>query len=222
MSEQHLDVSQLNPANLNPALFYELVSKRTFLVHHISPPSSISTPFYCVTKHESVLRKNPDLKLHRGSDKSGQVLGVVKIGARFDTIGVGDPDAVLEEGNRVGRIVWERLQRTKKWTYKSYEFEYERGVGRGERQTYTWRRTKNHFGFLRELELRVGGPEQREGEVLAVFVGTDTRNIKRGRYFIKRSRDGDGEEGMAEAKRWELMVLLTSLAIIESAARRSR
>src|SRR5277367_1163833 len=89
-----------NPANPNPALFYELLSTCTYRTHHILQPSSPLIPLYCVEKNESPFGNKPSVKLHQGNDKSGITLGVVKLGLREHTIGLGDPDAVLEEGNK--------------------------------------------------------------------------------------------------------------------------
>lgn len=132
--------------------------------------------------------------------------------AKFHTIGIGNPDAIMEDDRDENeRMVWERLQRMKKWSYRWYEFEFGG-------QVYTWRRTADRWlRSLRDMELRVGKKE--DGELVAAWRGTSRMNVKRGSFFIKR-RD-EGVEGV-EGDRFETMTLLTGLAIIEGFMRRAR
>ena len=108
-----------------------------------------------------------------------------------------------------------------KWSHKTYEFEFESG---GERTTYRWQWANRGFlGVPLDLELRVRSSESGEGEILALYKRADWKHFKRGTFFIKRRWDRVGEDEMAggqEEKRWELMVLLTALAILEAAVRR--
>jgi hypothetical protein len=218
MSEEEPEELSSNPANPDPELFYELVSSRTFKIHHISRPYSASTPLYCVQKHESLSSKKPDVMIHRGNSKEGDVLGVLKLGLREHAFGIGDPEALLEEGNVDERVIWERLRRSNKWNHKVYEFEYGSGAGEGGRTKYTWQWTnRGVLGIARDLELRVGSPGE-EGEVVALYKKTDWRFIKRGNFFIKKRFSVDGEE---RQKKWELVVLLTAVGLLEGAVRRS-
>ena len=221
MSHQEPDILPDNLANPDPKLFYELISTATLSTHHISQRNSPSIPLYCVKKHASFSKK-PDVALHRGNSNDGAVLGVVRLGLREYAIGIGDPNALLEEGNVDERVVWERLLRSNKWNHKVYEFEYEDGAGGGTRTKFTWRWTNPWILRVpRDLELRVGSPGDVEGELVARFRKTDWRSIKRGSFFIKRRYRGDDEEqGEDQRKKWELVVLLTSLGIIEGLARR--
>jgi hypothetical protein len=219
MSEPAPDVPPVNPANPDPELFYELLSIRTWALHHIAKPDSLSTPLYCVEKHETLSKKKPDIIIHSGGSKSGPVLGVVRLGLREYAIGLGDPDALLEEGDRNERVVWECLRRSNKWNHKAYEFEWDHGVGGGERTNYKWQWTSRGFlGVHSDLELRVSSPDSREGDIVVLYKRANWRHPKRGSFFIKRGF-GNGEK---EAKKWELMVLLTALGIIEGLVRRSR
>jgi hypothetical protein len=216
------DILSPNPAKPNSGLFYELLSTCTYRAHHILQPSSPPIPLYCAERNESPFRNKPSMKLHQGNDKSGCTLGVVKLGLREHIIGLGDPDAVFNEGNRVERMVWERLQSMSKWSHKTYEFEFESCLG--ERTTYRWQWANHGFlGVPLDLELRVRSSESGEGEILALYKRADWKHFKRGTFSIKRRWDRVGEDEMAgeqEGKRWELMVLLTALAILEGAIRR--
>jgi len=142
--------------------------------------------------------------------------------SKFHTIGLGDPNALYREdyfevGERRERMVWERITRNKKWSYNSYTFSY--AAADGERKTYTWRRTVDRwYKQLKEMELRAGSVEEVEGEVLAVWKGTNRWNVKRGSLFIRKGEEGDEKE----KKRWEVMVILTAFAIIENFQRRGK
>lgn len=230
MSEQDPEVTiPSKPASPDPEHFYELISTKTRHGHHISQPGTPSTPIYTIETSESPSRSKPSIKLHHGNSKSGPVLGVVKIGLSGEqAIGIGDPDAIWEDGgSKADRITWERLCKASKFSYMTYRFEYESGdTERRERRTFTWRKVKREpfWNVQRDMELRVGAGEggDGDGEVLAVWKRTDWKNMKRGVFFIRRREAGE-EEGMGdgnETKRWELMVLLTALGIVEAATRR--
>jgi hypothetical protein len=201
--------------NSDESLFYELISTKKMLTHQLSLATNPSTPLYTIKTHESISRHKPSIILHAGDSKSSPVVGVVNLHSqhsKFHTIGVGDPGTILEDGgNKDGRMVWERLQRMKKWSYRWYEFEFEG-------QVYTWRRTEDRWPVcLKDMELRVGREEG--GELVGVWRGSTRMNVKRGSFVLKRS-----DEGMVEyeRKRFEAVVLLTGLAIIECYVRRSR
>ena len=201
--------------SLDPALFCEYISTKATLTHQISLSTSPSTPLYSIKTHQSLSREKPSIVMHAGADKTAPVVGVVKIHlphGRHCTIGIGNPEMIIEEGgDKAERMVWEKLQTMKKWTYRWYQFEF---GAEGEREVYTWRRTKDRWPRrLKDMELRVGKEE--DGELVAIWRGSDGMKAKRGSFFIKK------REGLKEEKKWELMVLLTGLSIIESYMRRS-
>jgi hypothetical protein len=70
-------------------------------------------------------------------------------------------------------------------------------------------------GVMRELELRAGRAEEVSGKLIAVWRRSIIK-VRRGFW----SRRGWMENG--EGKKWELMVPLMGLAIIEAAARRNK
>ena len=108
-------------------------------------------------------------------------------------------------------MVWERLHRMKKWSYRWYEIEFGG-------QVYTWRRTEDRWpACLKDMELRAGREEG--GELVGAWKGSTRMNVKRGSFFLKRGDEGVVED---ERKKFEAVVLLTGLAIIECYVRRSR
>jgi hypothetical protein len=202
-------------SNPDPALFFEFISTKNLPIHQLFLSSNPSTPLYTIEMHEPLSSKKPSILLHTGSSKTDPVVGIVKLGsqrAKFNTIGIGNPEAVLEEGgDKSERMVWERLQRMKKWSFRWYEFEFGG-------QVYTWRRTKDRWPkILKNLELRVGKEE--DGELIAVWKGSTRMNVKRGSFFIRWKDEAVDER---EWKRFEAVMLLTGFAIIEGYRRRSR
>lgn len=144
-------------------------------------------------------------------------MGVAKLHhkhAREFVIGVGDPD-VFAESEPGKEIVWESLRRGEKWRHISHIFEFGDGKERG---VYTWRRTVKYWSnCVRDMELRVGGRDEKDGELVARWTGTNWHNSKKGMLFVKSV----GETEL-ERRKWEAVVVLTSMAIIENAVRRSR
>ena len=200
--------------SLDPSLCNEYVSTRKIRSHQIALSSSPSTPLYSIGTHASLNREKPSIVLRSGADKQGPIAGVVKIHrphGRHYTIGIGKPEALIEEGGDSGeRMVWEDLQRLKKWSYRSYSFEF---GAEGQREVYTWRRTIDGWGRrLKNMELRVGSDD--DGELVAVWKGRKAVKVKNGSMFVKR------REGFCEDGKWDLMVLLTGLSIIEGFVRR--
>lgn len=209
------DALPAESANPDSALFFELISAKKIPTHQLFLSTTRQTPLYTIEMHEPLSSKKPSILLHAGHSKSDPIVGVAKLGsqrAMFNTIGIGNPDLLLEEGDdKSERMIWERLQRMKKWDFRWYEIEF---AG----QVYTWRRTEDRWPkFLKDMELRVGREE--DGVLIAVWKGSTRMNVKRGSFFIRRKEEGRDE---SEWKRFEAVVLLTGLAIIEGYRRRSR
>ena len=115
-------------------------------------------------------------------------------------------------------MIWERLRRSNKWNHKAYEFDYENGAGGPGRTKYTWEWVEpGRLGISRKLELRAESTGNKNGSIVAIFNRTDWRFKKSGNFFIKKRQGGESEE---QDKNWELAVLLTALAILESLVRR--
>lgn len=173
---------------------------------------SSDTIFYVA--HSNFTPGTADLVLYGGANKKSPVRGVVKMGAlhKIEKVGLGDPN--IEVGP--DKIIWEELKKLTKWTHKTYGFEWGE---RSERKKYEWRRTKQGAwdttpdlilveDGTRELKRGEMGPE-----VLAQYMNKGIlRWKKRGTFEIRKG----GNE------KWETMVLLTGLTLIEGSRRRSR
>jgi hypothetical protein len=198
------------------SIFYELISTKKMIgAHHLSLSTTPNTSIYTVKAFELLFKQKPSILLHAGDSTASPVFGVVKLHSQHSmhhTIGVGNPEALLKEGeDKTERMIWERLQRVKKWNYRWYELEFEG-------QVYTWRRTADRwYKHLKNMELRVGREE--DGKLVAVWKGSTRINVKRGSFFLRRREEGVDED---EARRFEVVALLTGLAIIEAYMRRAR
>lgn len=196
-------------------LSYELVSKGKLQAYHIHQPGPQADAIYYIETHETLSRNKFDLLLHRGDSKDGEVLGVVKMHTRGFTIGIGNPADELEGSP----ITWEKLERPEKYSHKIYHFDF----GTGERRTtYTYRKTNGRTGRLKSMELRTGGIDKEDGQLLAKWLGSSSWHMKDGSLFIARSGQDQNAPRGGEANEWEIMVCLTTFAIIESQHRRSK
>lgn len=157
----------------------------------------------------------PDLTMRLGPDRTSPIVGVARLpywGA--NTFGIGDPES-SSEGEGASSVVWEKMQRTSKWVHATYEFEWE--WSDGERRKYEWRRTKLRvFDDQDDLELVERG---RDAVALATYeCGNLFRWKMRGDLKIRILH----EERQDERDRWETVVALTAMSLVELARRRAR
>lgn len=201
--------------NLNQGLPYELVSKGKPKMYRIVRPGPQADPVYYLEAHETLSKHKFDLLLHQGDSKDGKVLGVVKMHHRGFTIGLGDPATEIEGK----QMIWERLDRPEKHSHKIYYFDFEAGP---QRMTFTYRKSCGVLGRLKSIELRAGGIDEEDGRLLAKWVGSSSWTMKDGSLFITKSGQDHNAPVGEETKNWEIMICLTTFAIIESQVRRSK
>ncbi|KAG9247159.1 hypothetical protein BJ878DRAFT_493838 [Calycina marina] len=208
--------------NPDPRTFKTLVcdkspTKRIYQLY--SPFCTAPETLYTIIEADRTFRASkPDIRLFAGTDKTAPLAGVVKLHshhAKEYVLGIGDPD-VLGEAVCAGKgVMWESLRRAEKWRFGTYVFEF--GGGKA-RRMYTWRRTVRYWSrFVKDMELRVGGVDESEGEVVALWSGSSWHNLKRGSLYVQNR--GESAE---EQRQWEVTVVLAAMAIIETAVRRSR
>jgi hypothetical protein len=194
------------------------VSKGKLQTYLITRPGPQADSIYYIETHEVLSKHKFDLLLHQGNSKDGEVLGVVKMHRRGFTIGLGDPAGEIEGK----QMIWEGLERLQKYSHKVYYFDFGTGAAR---KTYTYRKTYGVLGRLKSMELRAGGIDQEDGPLLAKWVGSSSWTMKAGSLFIadtaKNGQDHNAPRD-EETKKWEVMVCLTTFAIIESQVRRSK
>lgn len=179
-----------------------------------SPPDSM----YYLESNETLSKGKFDLLLHKGHSKEGEILGVAKMHSRGFTIGIGDPAGELE-----GRpVIWERLERPEKYSHKTYHFDF---GSAGQRATYTYRKTNGRTGRLKSMELRAGGVDEENGQLLAKWVGSSSWHMKDGTLFIAQGMEIGPSSDMPNGQNsnnWDIVVFLTAFSIIESQHRRSK
>jgi hypothetical protein len=162
--------------------------------------------------------------LHAGSDATGAILGIGKIGfATANTVGLGDPADVRG-------MVWEQLPCTTRWTHSRYEWSFpfgpranngddddaadqDRNMDAYPRASFTWQRTRKPLDDQPDLQLFASAAPAR---ILARYIGHGL--LQR----MKTKKRGTLEVARGYGERWERMVLLTAAVIIESSRRRAR
>jgi hypothetical protein len=202
----------------NQGLSYELVSQGKLQAYRIIRPGSQAEPVYYIETHETLSKHKFDLILHRGDSKDGELLGVAKMHIRGFTIGLGDPAGEIQGKG----MTWERLERPEKYSHKVYNFEFGTGATR---RSYTYRKSYGVLKKLKGMELRAGGVDKEDGQLLAKWVGNNSWKMKNGSLSIARPSESLQELNETrdeEFEKWEIMVCLTTFSIIESQFRRSK
>lgn len=214
-----IDSTTPNPSNPDPALFTELVSRKMFRHYNIGRPDPDTTQLYFIRNCETLRKSKFDLTVHRGTSQEGEILGVTKRHRKGWTIGIGNPAGEIE-----GKAIpWEELGRPEKFSHKVYFFDFGTGA---QRKTYTWRKSYATLRRLKSMDLRVGGVDDEEGELVARWVNSSRWSMKVGSLFIKRDAamglDQDGSSTGVKPSEWERVAFLTAFSIIESQVRRSK
>lgn len=113
-------------------------------------------------------------------------------------------------------MVWEELRRTSSWTHGTYAFEWM--WADGERRKYEWQRTSSPLKLDDQADMELV-EKGREGMVLAKYTrGALIRWTVRARLEV-RVLNSEGEE---EWERWQTVVLLTVMTLVEMSRRRAR
>ncbi|KFY73786.1 hypothetical protein V499_06143 [Pseudogymnoascus sp. VKM F-103] len=113
-------------------------------------------------------------------------------------------------------MAWEELRRTSSWTHGTYAFEWM--WADGERRKYEWRRTSSPLMLDDQADMELV-EKGREGMVLARYTrGALIRWTVRARLGV-RILNSEGED---EWERWQTVVLLTVMTLVEMSRRRAR
>jgi hypothetical protein len=103
-----------------------------------------------------------------------------------------------------------------------YNFEFGTGATR---RSYTYRKSYGVLKKLKGMELRAGGVDKEDGQLLAKWVGNNSWKMKNGSLSIARPSESLQELNETrdeQFEKWEIMVCLTTFSIIESQFRRSK
>lgn len=206
-----LEDSTTTPSEGGPRTIYE--SHTTFKEFHISKSGLSNLELVCQTSSPEVQAYHvetslynpakPDITIHAGTDAKGRVLGDVDL-KNFSghyTVELGD---VEHEP-----VTLSELDRVKGWNSR-HQFQFM--FAGGKRETFVWRHPGEKLLSNRDdLELVTCGEEDDEEEVvLAQYLKSGGGGWKsRGRLMV---REGGGRD-------WELMVVLTVVALVVSRRR---
>jgi hypothetical protein len=182
---------------------YHTLSHRNFTIS----PAHDKTPILFVA-NSIFTPGQADVTVHRGADRTGAVVGLAHF-ERFSSrtaVGLGDPATPAA-------VAWEALTKQSR-DHSAHRWEMALG---GARRGFVWKRTHAVGGdagasrlSMRHMKLVDGDGDG--GAVLARYLNNGTKSYRKKGKF--RLVGGWGEE-------WELMVLLTGLALIERERRRN-
>ena len=185
---------------------------RSHLNLRIHDPSKNNTCIYYV-EHSAFTPKKPDVLLFAGSDKQGSPMaGVATWSSMYSKdihIGLGDAGVKLENSPS---IPWEKMTSTSGLKQNEHHWKLSNDLN----HEYVWKRT-HHVGVEDEHNSWSGCNfkllDKHTDEVLATFASNRFKAWRKFGKFTFRTDLG---------KEWELMALLTCLALIEKSRRRSR
>ena len=200
------------PSSSTAARLFQ-IGRKSFARHYdavTTTAAGTSRPFY--VEMSSFTPNKPDLILREGTSDKGAIVAVCHIPAlsKSTKIGLGNPDA------KPDAVRWEEMNRE---SLAESAFRWETsfaGGGRSGRRTLVWKRThsvgvtgQSPSKFTMRNWKLVAAEGGGEDDVLAVF--TSDRTL---------SNCGTLEIRAAFGEEFDMMVLITCLALYESARRR--
>jgi hypothetical protein len=207
VDETGLDIEEDLPA--------QTASSRRYFVFHapnhhnlnVTTDADGQQQLYFV-RNSTFMPKVPDVTLHAGADRNAPIAAVANfIHFSGDTkIGLGDP-------NDDPNITWEDL---KKQNWKHSEYSWEMTLDDNERRTFVWKRT-HHVGIdderssLTNRNFKLVDPHTEE--LLAVFASAG---------LLSRRKCGRFQINVDYGKRFDTLVILTALTLLEKQRRRVR
>lgn len=178
----------------------------------IFDPISNTCIYY--VENSALTPKKPDVILFKGNAKQGcPIAGVARwksMWGKTVNVGIGDAGVKLENG---ASIPWETMTAEKSLKLNDHRFKI---PGDSSDKTYMWKRT-HHEGVEKEHNSWSSNNykllDGQTGEVLATFANNRFKSWKKlGKLTF---REDLGEQ-------WQLMALLTCLALVEKGRRRTR
>lgn len=156
----------------------------------------------------SLLPKKADVTLRHGPGKHGNIVGVCRLRFGFGTyhIGLGDPED--------DRTEWEDMKRH--GAFKTRNWQFSMPVhGSTQRHAFTWKRTRDEHGHGNPV-VALGNKklvDEETNEVVAVYLINHVKSWKKlGKLVIYKDY----------GSKWQLMVLISLLSLIEKKRRKIR
>jgi hypothetical protein len=203
-------------SNPDPEAFAELIfTKLSRTSHLFSTSGPDSGPLLAVTTSSIFARGKPSAMLHSTATEDSPALGVVRLGFwRKHNIGFCANANEENVGASEEGMEWLKLVRVSILNFKKFEFEYEG-------KSYLWTTLRAaYYGDRPDIELREKVADGAGETVLAFYKGErkkERMKMGRGVFFLRGKRWSEARE--LELGRWELVVLLTGLGIVEATAR---
>jgi hypothetical protein len=207
-------------SNPDPEAFAELVfTSVSQWTHLLSTSGPSSAPLLAVTTSSIFARGKPSVTLYPTPTQDSPPLGVVKLGflknfARKHDIGFCAKVSEEDAGASDSEMEWVQMLRVNKLNFNKFEFEYNG-------KSYIWNTlSAGYQGDRPDLELREKVADG-AGETLLAFYKGERRKEKmkarRGVFYLRGQRWSEARE--LKLGKWELVVLLTGLGVVECVAR---
>jgi hypothetical protein len=207
-------------SNPDPEAFAELVYTSSSQWTHLLSTSGLSSgPLLAVTTSSIFARGKPSVTLHSTPTHDSPPLGVVKLGfirnfARKHDVGFcakGNEEDVRASDSE---MEWVKMLRVNKLNFHKFEFEYNG-------KSYIWNTLRAGYqGDRPDIELREKDGDG-AGEMLLAFCKGERRKEKmktgRGVFYLRGKSWSEARE--LKLGKWELVVLLTGLGVVECVAR---
>jgi hypothetical protein len=207
-------------SNPDPEAFAELVfTSSSQWSHLLSTSGPNSSPLLAVTTSSVFARGKPSVTLYPTPTHDSPPHGIVKLGfwknfARKHDIGFYAKANEENVGTSDSEMEWVKMLRVNMLNFNKFEFEYNG-------KSYIWNTLRAGYqGDRPDLELRekvTGGA----GETLLAFYKGERRNGKmkagRGVFYLRGKSWSEARE--LKLGKWELVVLLTGLGVVECVAR---
>ncbi|OBT71559.1 hypothetical protein VF21_09573 [Pseudogymnoascus sp. 05NY08] len=213
------DISVLSDSDIAPAessdLRYKTYSVHNLDMQNITLHANQDGPVLYTIINSTFTAGTHSVVLHAGA-RTTPPIGAANISTFKGTnqFGVRTGASTALEG--MEGMVWEELRRASSWTHGTYAFEWM--WADGERRKYEWRRTSSPLMLDDQADMELV-EKGREGMVLARYTrGALIRWTVRARLEV-RILDSEGEE---EWERWQTVVLLTVMTLVEMSRRRAR
>jgi hypothetical protein len=206
--------------NPDPEAFAELVfTSSSQWTHLLSTSGPSAGPLLTVTTSSIFARGKPSVTLYPTPTQDSAPLGIVKLNfwktfARKHEIGFCAKVNEEDVGTSDSEMEWVKMLRVNKLNFCKFEFEYNG-------KSYIWNTLRAGYqGDRPDLELREKETDGVGETLLASYNGERRKGkmkTRRGVFYLRGKSWSEARE--LKLEKWELVVLLTGLGVVECVAR---
>ena len=217
---KYVGVTSALPGQFEPSvlrdLYLVIMATRLYHIYHsyfrydYNVTSADKAPLYHAD-NSSWTPKKPDLTLHAGTDNYAPIVAVCKFihFSRHCKIGLGNPEDL-------NNILWEDLL-SQGYTHGKYRWQMPVRGGASERRSYVWKRTTS-VGVNNSSPSKISADnyklvDEKTEQVVAVYSSSSHKSV---------SKSGKLEVLVDHGQDFDVVVLITALAVIEKHRRRNQ